>query len=72
MFRYVVVEYCFADDSTTGEKHELGAYPSKYEARKAAGQYIKDNVKRMKKRYRHWQVEVHKERIFWEIRGLNP
>ena len=72
MFRYVVVEYCFADDSAVGEKHYLGAYPTMHEARKAAGEYIKTNVKRMKKRYRHWQVDVLRERIFWEIRGLNP
>lgn len=67
-YRYVVCEYCFKDDDYDGERHDLGAYPDIHTARKAAGRYIKDNAKRMKKRYRCWKVDVYKERIFWDIK----
>lgn len=70
MVRYLVVEYCFTDDSYEGERHDLGSYPTMFEARKAAGEYIKSNVKKMRKKYRQWTVRVHCERVFWEIRGI--
>lgn len=69
-YRFLVVEYCFEDDSTVGRKNILGSYPTPREARIAAGWYIKRNVKRMKKKYRDWIVDVQKERIFFEIKGL--
>ena len=50
--RYVVVEYCFEDDSAFGERHILGSYQSIGDARIAAGWYIKRNVARMRKKYR--------------------
>lgn len=67
--RYVVVEYCFEDESSYGERHVLGCYQDLGEARVAAGWYIKRNVKRMRKKYREWNVRVQKERIFYPIRG---
>lgn len=67
--RYVVVEYCFKDESAWGESHILGCYPTVGEARIAAGWYIKRNVKRMRKKYREWIVRVQKERIFYPIKG---
>lgn len=68
MYRYVVAEYCFEDDSYEGVRHDLGSYPTMGEARKAAGEYIKDNVKKMRKKYRQWTVLVHRERVFWDIK----
>lgn len=67
LYRWLVVEYCYKDDSYYGEKHVLGAYPTVGLARKAAGKYIEDNVKKMKKRYRFWNVRVQKDRVFYEI-----
>lgn len=66
-YRYLIVEYCFKDDSYDGEKHILGSYPSIGVARLNAGIYIKDNAKRMKKRYRFWQVKVQREKIYFDI-----
>ena len=66
--RYVVVEYCFEDDSAFGERHILGSYQSIGDARIAAGWYIKRNVARMRKKYREWNVRVQKERIFYPIK----
>lgn len=67
LYRYLIVEYCFKDDSTNGEKHILGSYPTIGMARLNAGIYIKDNAKRMKKRYRFWQVKVQREKVFFDI-----
>lgn len=67
IYRYLIVEYCFKDNSTNGEKHILGSYPTIGEARLNAGIYIKDNAKRMKKRYRFWQVKVQREKVFFDI-----
>ena len=70
MYRYLVVEYCFEDDSWRGEKRILGAYPDIKSARVDAGKYIKENVKKMKAKYRHWQVDVQKERMYFLIKGV--
>lgn len=69
-YRYVVFEYCFEDDSAFAKKNILGCYKTMKEARIAAGWYIKRNVKRMKKKYRDWVVDVQKERIFYPIKGI--
>lgn len=69
-YRFLVVEYCFDDDSHFGKKNILGSYSDLGEARKAAGEYIKRNVSKMKKKYRCWQVDVIRERIFFDIRGF--
>lgn len=68
-YRYLVIEYCFEDDSTIGKKNILGSYETIGDARIAAGWYIKRNVKRMKKKYRDWVVDVQRERIFFPIKG---
>lgn len=68
MYRYVVVEYCFDDDSHFGRKNILGSYQSMADARKAAGWYIKRNVKAMRKKYRDWRVDVIKELVYFPIR----
>ena len=70
MFRYLVVEYCFEDDSTEGRRNVLGSYKTLGEARIAAGWYIKRNVKRMRKKYRDWVVHVQKERVFFDIKEI--
>ena len=70
MYRYLVVEYCFEDDSYVGKKNVVGSYATLKEARVAAGQYIKQNVKKMRTKYRDWIVDVQKERIFFDIKGL--
>lgn len=70
MYRYLVVEYCFEDDSWKGEKHILGAYPDIKSARVDAGKYIKEHVKKMKAKYRYWQVDVQKERMYFPIKGV--
>lgn len=70
MYRYLVIEYCFDDDSTVGRKNVLGSYETMREARIAAGWYIKRNVKRMRAKYRDWSVHVQKERIFFPIKGM--
>ena len=67
MSRFLVVEYCYKDGSDYGEKHVLGAYPDGRQARKAAGEYIRDNVKKMKKKYRVWEIRVQKDRAFYKI-----
>lgn len=68
MYRYLVVEYYFEDDSYEGRKKVLGSYETMKEARIAAGWYIKRNVKKMRVKYRDWVVDVKKERIFFPIR----
>lgn len=68
MFRYLVVEYYFEDDSTIGRKNVLGSYETMREARIAAGWYIRRNVKKMRKKYRDWRVDVQRERIFFPIK----
>lgn len=70
MYRYLVVEYIFEDDSFQGRKNILGSYDTIGKARAAAGWYIKRNVKRMRKKYRDWTVDVQRERIFFDIRGF--
>ena len=70
MYRYVVVESYFEDDSSFGRKNVLGSYETMREARIAAGWYIKRNVKRMRQKYRDWVVDVQKERIFYPIKGM--
>lgn len=70
MYRFLVIEYCFEDDSWKAEGQIIGSYDSMGAARKAAGEYIKRNVKRQKAKYRHWQVDVRKERIFFPIKGV--
>lgn len=71
LFMYVVCEYCFDDNKSFAERNILGSYETMGEARKAAGEYIKLNVKRKKAKYRHWQVDVHKERVFFPIKGID-
>ena len=68
--RYNVVEYFFEDDSTYGSKRVVGAYPTLWQARQAAGAYIKANVVKKRKKYRDWVVQVKKEPIFWDIPDL--
>lgn len=68
MNRFLVVEYCFEDDSHIGTKHVLGSYQTMKEARIAAGWYIKRNVKKKREKYRDWHVDVIRERIFFPIR----
>ena len=70
MYRYLVVEYRFEDDSTVSRRYILGAYPTKHEARVAAGKYITANVKKMKARYRDWIVDVQQELIFFPVKGI--
>lgn len=70
MYRYVVIEYCFEDDSAFGRKNVLGSYETMKEARIAAGWYIKRNVKRMRQKYRDWVVDVQTERVFFPIKGI--
>lgn len=70
MFRYVVVEYAFADDSYYAKGKIIGAYESWGAARKAAGEYIKTNVKKKRKEYRDWKVLVRKETVFFPIRDV--
>ncbi len=67
MYRYLVVEYCFEDDSTVGKKNVLGSYKTIQEARSAAGWYIKRNVKRKREQYRDWVVRVQKEAVYFNI-----
>ena len=68
MYRYLVVEYYFEDDSAVGRKNILGSYATMKEARVAAGGYIKRNVKTKRAKYRCWQVDVQRERIFFDIK----
>lgn len=70
MYRYLVVEYCFEDDAWQGEKHVLGSYEDLKSARIDAGKYIKANVAKMKKKYRHWAVDVQKDRLYYPIKGI--
>ena len=70
MYRYLVVEYYFEDDSYIGKKNVVGSYATLKEARVAAGKYIKQNVKKMREKYRDWIVDVQKEPIFFDIKGL--
>lgn len=67
VYRFLVVEYCYKDDSHYGEKHVLGAYPDYRSARIAAGSYITDNVKKMKRKYRLWDVKIQKDRVYFDI-----
>lgn len=69
-FRFVVVEYCFEDDSCFGSKNVLGAYETLGGARAAAGAYIKRNVKSKRKKYRDWKVDVRPELIYFPIRDI--
>lgn len=68
MYRYIVAEYCFDDDSAFGKKNILGSYPTYKEARIAAGWYIKRNVKAKKAKYRDWNVRVQKEAVYFPIK----
>lgn len=68
--RYLVIEYCFKDDEWQGSKHILGSYEDIGTARLEAGKYISANVKKMRKRYRCWQVEVQRELIYFPIKGI--
>ena len=70
MYRFLVVEYCFEDDDWQGKKNVLGSYESIGEARKAAGEYIKRNVKKKKAKYRHWNVDVQRELVYFPIRDV--
>lgn len=67
MYRYIVVEYCWEDDSYDASKKIIGSYDSLKAARIATGIYIKKNVKRMKTKYRDWQVRVIREKVFFPI-----
>lgn len=69
MYRYVVTEYTFKDNDWMGEKRIIGSYDSMKKARVATGEYVKSNVHRMKKKYRHWRVDVHKEVVYFPIKG---
>lgn len=64
-FRYLVVEYCFTDDSYSGDKHILGSYDTLGKARYEAGKYIRDNKKELMRKYRSWNVQVQKDRIYF-------
>jgi hypothetical protein len=68
MFRYLVVEYYYKDESAYGKKNVLGSYKTPGEARKAAGIYITENVKTKRMKYRDWYVRVLKDRIYFDIR----
>lgn len=68
MFRYVVIEYAFEDDSYYAKGKLIGAYENLKDARKATGEYIKANVKQKRKQYRDWKVVVRKETVFFPIR----
>ena len=70
MYRYTVVEYIFEDDSTNGKRNIIGSYQTMKEAREEAGKYITANVKKMRKKYRDWVVDVQKERVFFKIKGI--
>lgn len=67
MYRYVITEYYFEDDSNIGRKNILGSYESMRDARAAAGKYITDNVKKKKEKYRDWHVQVNRELVFFPI-----
>lgn len=68
--RFLVVEYCFEDDSFSGVKNILGSYETISEARNAAGWYIKRNVKKKRAKYRDWVVRVQADRIYFPIDDL--
>ena len=68
MYRYLVVEYYFEDDSNFGKKNVLGSYETYKEAKNASYWYVKRNVKKKKAKYRDWVVDVQKERIFFPIK----
>lgn len=70
MYRYLVIEYCFDDESCYGKKNVLGSYEDMKSARVAAGGYITNNVEKMKKKYRCWQVKVQRELVFFPIKGV--
>jgi hypothetical protein len=70
MYRYLVVEYCWEDDKYYASRHILGSYETIGEARKAAGKYIKENVKKKRIKYRDWRVDVHSELVFFPIRDV--
>ena len=69
MYRYVVIEYTWEDDNFDASKKVIGSYDSLKAARIATGLYIKKNVRKMKKKYRDWDVRVIKEKVFFPIEG---
>lgn len=70
MYRYLVIEYCFEDEEWQGSRRIVGSYESNGAARKAAGEYIRRNVKKKKAKYRHWQVDVQRELVYFPIRDV--